>query len=196
MKNRKNIFTATVLALAFALAPGTWASRQPDGGPDYPPAFTHAKQPAITHAVARTDASSANANPPAFTHAIARTDANSADASSPDDVSMPLITVHSAGDINRGKTGSFVLEMKPRVMFGGTFVNFSLSGTGIPGVDYVVPVSPAFIGASGFGVIQIQTLPDRRGSASRQPYSVVVTLEAGAGYAVGAPNSAQLMIKP
>jgi hypothetical protein len=176
MKNRKSIFIATVLVLAFALAPGTRA-RQPDGGPDYPPTFTHAKQPALTHAIARTDA-------------------DSADATSPDDVSMPLITIHSAGDISRGKTGSFVLEMKPPVMFGGTFVNFSLGGTGIPGVDYVVPVSPAFIGASGFGVIQIQTLPDRRGSASRQPYSVVVTLEAGAGYAVGAPNSAQLMIKP
>ena len=33
MKNRKTVFTVTVLALAFALAPGTEAARQPEGGP-------------------------------------------------------------------------------------------------------------------------------------------------------------------
>ena len=33
MKNRKTVFTVTVLALAFALTPGTEAARQPEGGP-------------------------------------------------------------------------------------------------------------------------------------------------------------------
>jgi hypothetical protein len=33
MKNRKAVFAVTVLALAFALAPGTEAARQPEGGP-------------------------------------------------------------------------------------------------------------------------------------------------------------------
>ena len=33
MKNRKTVFTVTVLALAFALALGTEAARQPEGGP-------------------------------------------------------------------------------------------------------------------------------------------------------------------
>ena len=86
--------------------------------------------------------------------------------------------------------------MKPRLMFGGIFVNFTVSGTAIPGVDYVALVSPAFVAASGFGVILVKTLPDPRGSFIRQAYSVVVTLEQGAGYAVGKPSSAQILIEP
>ena len=107
----------------------------------------------------------------------------------------PVITIHSTGDVTRGKTGSFVLNMNP-VVFGGTYVNFSVSGTAIPGVDYVHLVSPAHIGQSGYGVILVQTLPNPRGPANRQSYSVVVTLEPGPGYAVGEPKSAQMMIKP
>ena len=107
---------------------------------------------------------------------------------------FPVITIHSTGDVTRGKTGSFVLNMNP-IVFGGTYVNFSVSGTAIPGVDYVPLVSPAHIGQSGYGVILVQTLPDRRAS-SLQAYSVLVTLEPGPGYAVGEPKSAQMMIKP
>jgi len=106
----------------------------------------------------------------------------------------PVITIHSTGDVTRGKTGSFVLNMNP-VVFGGMYVNFSVSGTAIPGVDYVPLVSPAHIGQSGYGVILVQTLPDRR-APFVQSYSVVVTLEPGPGYAVGEPKSAQMMIKP
>jgi hypothetical protein len=106
---------------------------------------------------------------------------------------FPVITIHSTGDVTRGKTGSFVLNMNP-VVFGGSYVNFSVSGTAIPGVDYVPLVSPAHIGQSGYGVILVQTLPNRR-APSLQSYSVVVTLEPGPGYAVGEPKSAQLMIK-
>jgi hypothetical protein len=119
-----------------------------------------------------------------------------ADAASSEDVKLPYITIHTAGDIARGKTGSFVLDMKPPLMFGGMFVNFSVSGTAIPGVDYVPLVSPAYIGQAGYGVILVQTLPDPRASSFRQAYSVVVTLETGAGYAIGAPGSATLWIKP
>jgi hypothetical protein len=107
---------------------------------------------------------------------------------------LPVITIHSTGDVFRGKTGSFVLSMNP-VVFGGSYVNFSVSGTAIPGVDYVHFVSPAHIGQSGYGVILVQTLPNRR-APSIQSYSVVVTLEPGPGYAVGEPKSAQMMIKP
>jgi len=119
-----------------------------------------------------------------------------ADAASSEDVKLPYITIHSAGDITRGKTGSFVLDMKPALMFSGMFVNFSVSGTAIPGVDYVPPVSPAYIGQAGYGVILVQTLPDPRASSFRQAYSVVVTLESGAGYSIGAPSSATVWIKP
>ena len=108
---------------------------------------------------------------------------------------MPVITIHSTDNVTRGKTGSFVLDMKPSLMFGGTYVNFSVSGTAILGVDYVPFVSPAYIGQSGYGVILVQTLPDPRASSSRQAYSVVVTLEPGAGYKVGTPNSATMWIK-
>jgi hypothetical protein len=86
--------------------------------------------------------------------------------------------------------------MKPAVMFGGTYVNFKISGTAIPGVDYVALISPAYIGQSGYGTILVKTLPDPRGSFNRQAYSVVVTLESGLGYAVGIPSSATMWIKP
>jgi hypothetical protein len=109
---------------------------------------------------------------------------------------MPVITIHSTDNVTPGKTGSFVLDMKPRLMFGATYVNFTVGGTAIPGVDYVPLVSPAYIGQSGYGVILVQTLPDPRASSSHQAYSFVVTLEPGLGYAVGQPSSAQMMIKP
>jgi hypothetical protein len=114
---------------------------------------------------------------------------------SPQDQQPPVITIYSTGDVTRGKTGSFVLNMNP-LMFGGMYVNFTLSGSAVAGVDYVQPLSPAYIGQSGYGVILIQTLPDRRAGSSRQPYDVVVTLEPGAGYALGIPSSATMWIKP
>jgi hypothetical protein len=112
-----------------------------------------------------------------------------------EDEKLPVVTIHSTGDVTRGKTGSFVLNMNPPLMFGGTYVNFSVSGTAVPGVDYVPLVSPAYVGQSGYGVILVQTLPDRR-AFRRQAYSVVVKLEPGAGYALGTPNSATMWIKP
>ena len=48
--------------------------------------------------------------------------------------------------------------MKPALMLGGMYVNFKVSGTAIAGVDYVLLVSPAYIGQSGYGVIQVKTL--------------------------------------
>ena len=123
-------------------------------------------------------------------------EASSSYPASSEDVKLPVVTIHSTGDVTRGKTGSFVLHMKPAVPFGGSYVNFSVSGTAIPGVDYVALVSPAYIGPSGYGVIQVHTLPDPRASSIHRSYSVVVTLENGAGYALGAPSSVQMMIKP
>jgi hypothetical protein len=122
--------------------------------------------------------------------------ASSAYPASSEDVQLPVITIHSTGDVTRGNTGSFVLNMNPRLLLGGMWVNFSVSGTAISGVDYVPLVSPAYIGQSGYGVILVQTLPDPRGSSFRRAYSLVVTLESGAGYAIGEANSAQMMIRP
>ena len=116
------------------------------------------------------------------------------EALQPDD--RPVITIHSTDNVRRGKTGSFVLNMKPALMLGGTYVNFSISGTAVAGVDYVQPLSPAYIGQSGYGTILVQTLRDPRGLSNRQSYSIVVTLEAGLGYALGAPRSATMWIKP
>ena len=45
--------------------------------------------------------------------------ANSANSTGPEAVEFPVVTIHSAG-ILRGKTGSFVLDMKPALMFGAT----------------------------------------------------------------------------
>ena len=168
MKNRNNVLTATLVVLAFAIAPVVKAEQHLEGGPTRPPA----------NEAPRPDGGPVSA----------------ADPTSPQDEQMPVITIHSTGDVTRGKTGSFVLNMTPPLMFGGTYVNFSVSGTAIPGVDYVPLVSPAHIGQSGYGAILVQTLPNRR--APVESYSVVVTLEPGPGYQVGEPKSAQMMIKP
>ena len=120
------------------------------------------------------------------------------------DMQLPVVTIHSAGNILRGQTGFFVLQMnRSAVQLGGIFVNFKVSGTAIPGVDYVALVSPAFIGQTGFAVISVKTLPDPRAASSRQAYSVVATLERGLGYAIGGssgttaePISAVIFIKP
>src|SRR6266508_475774 len=100
-----------------------------------------------------------------------------------DSPAIPVVTIHSTGDVLRGKIGSFVLDMKPAITFGGTYVNFSVSGTAVPGVDYVplvspTPlVSPAYVGSPGYGVILVETLPDPRASSFRRGYDIVVTLE-------------------
>ena len=121
---------------------------------------------------------------------------------------LPVVSIHSAGDVTRGKTGSFVLDMSQSASSEKAYipyfpyVNFKVSGTAIPGVDYVALVSPAYVGPDGFGVILVKTLPDPRGSFSRQTYSVVVTLEPGVGYTLGPPGatggatSAEINIKP
>jgi hypothetical protein len=108
----------------------------------------------------------------------------------------PAITIHSTDNVRRGKIGTFVLNMSGVRLLGGMYVKFSVSGTAVQGADYVALVSPAYIGQSGYGVIQIQTLLDPRGSSNRQAYSVVITLDDGAGYALGVPSSATMWIKP
>lgn len=174
MKNRNNQLTATLFVVALALAPIVQAGPRPDGGPTRPP-----------NESPRPDGGpvsfSANPRPSANSEAIPET---------------PVITIHSTDNVTRGKTGSFVLNMNPVLMLGGTYVNFSISGTAIAGVDYVQPLSPAYIGQSGYGAILVQTLPDPRGLTNRQSYSVVVTLEAGLAYALGTPRSATMWIKP
>src|SRR6478735_2502022 len=108
--------------------------------------------------------------------------------------------------VTRGQIGVFVLSQQAQIPLATTFVNFKVSGTAIPGVDYVALVPPASIGPSptannlttavGFGVILVKTLPDPRASVIRQAYSVVVTLEPGPGYTVGQPSSAEILIQP
>src|SRR4029078_7746015 len=71
-----------------------------------------------------------------------------------DSPAISIVTINSTGDVTRGKIRSFVLEMKPPV-FGGVYVNFSVSGTAVQGVDYVPLVSPIYVGSSGYGVILI-----------------------------------------
>src|SRR5262245_21135052 len=169
MKNRNNVVASTLVAIAFAFAPVVEAAPRLDGGPV---------------SLAASDCISANSEP------------SSAYSASAEDVHMPVVTIYSIDNVTRGKTGSFVLNMKPALMLGGMYVKFSVCGTAVPNVDYVAPVSPAYIGKTGYGVIQIQTLLDPRGSSVRQAYSVVITLEGGPGYSVGKPSSAIMWIKP
>jgi len=178
MKNRNNVYTVTLVAIAFAFAPVLEAGQHLEGGPD----------PAVGTSGAPTSPKPDGG--PTYSSSTASSNANS------DGENLPMITIHSTDNVIRGKTGSFVLNMKPVLMLGGTYVNFKVSGTAIAGVDYVLLVSPAYIGKSGYGVIQVKTLPDPRGSSFRQAYSVTVTLEPGAGYEVGAAISAKMWIKP
>ena len=108
---------------------------------------------------------------------------------------LPEISIHSTGNVVRGKTGSFVLVKNP-LLLGAMYVNFKVSGTAVAGVDYVALISPAYIGPSGYATILVKTLPDPRALASAQAYSVVVTLEAGPGYTVGESSSAEIWIDP
>jgi hypothetical protein len=176
MKNRNIQLTAILFVVALAIAPIVQAAPQPDGGP------------------ARLLANEA----PQPGGGPTRPPANEAPypEGGPQGEQRPVITIHSTDNVTRGKTGSFVLNMKPALMLGGMYVKFSVSGTAAAGIDYVALVSPAYIGQSGYGVIQVQTLPDPRGLSIRQAYSVVITLEPGAGYAVGQPSSATMWIKP
>src|SRR5436190_17195266 len=120
---------------------------------------------------------------------------NSAESMGSEEVGVPVISIHSTGNILRGKTGAFVLDMKPALMFGATYVNFTVSGTAVLGVDYAPLISPAYIGQSGYGVISFATLPDPRAQSFHQAYSVVVTLKPGLGYALGEQKSALIWIK-
>jgi hypothetical protein len=169
MKNQNNVLIVALAALAFAFAPVVQAAPSPDGGP--------------TQLAANDCISAAN-------------DANSAYSPDPESGENAVVAIHSTDNVTRGKIGSFVLNMSPALMLGGMYVNFCVGGTAVPGVDYVALVSPAHIAQSGYGVIKIQTLPDRRSSSSRQAYSVVITLKDGAGYSVGKPSSATMWIKP
>ena|SRR5438309_2084056 len=167
MKNQKSVFIAIVFALAFALALAPVTKATPH--PDGGPTYA----------------------PPPPNEA-----ADSAYSTSPEGENLPVVTIHSTGNILRGKTGSFVLDMKPALVFGATFVKFSVSGTAGAGVDYAPLISPAYIGQSGYGVISIATLPDPRAGSFRQAYSIVVTLEPGLGYFIGEQKSALIWIKP
>ena len=150
----------------------------------------------------------------AVTRVHGGTQPSSASVISPPD-QFPVVTINTANasafngnieDVTRGQIGVFVLSETPQIPLATTFVNFKVSGTAIPGVDYVPLVSPASIGPSptannvttavGFGAILVKTLPDLRASVVRQAFSVVVTLEPGPGYAVGQPSSAQILIEP
>jgi hypothetical protein len=131
----------------------------------------------------------------AITHVHGATQGSSPSVIGPPD-QFPVVTIHSTDNVTRGKIGTFVLSVNPKILLATTFVKFSVSGTAIPGVDYTPLVSPAFIGQSGFGALLVKTLPDPRASFVRQAYSVVITLEPGLGYAVGEPSSAEMFIKP
>ena len=119
-----------------------------------------------------------------------------ANSASPEAVELPVVTIHTADNVTRGKIGAFVLSVNRQSQLATTFISFSVGGTAIPGVDYTPLVPPAFVGQSGLGVILVKTLPDPRALAGRQAKSIVVTLQPGLGYVVGEPSSAQMFIKP
>ena len=114
MKNRNNICTTTLVALALAFALALGAEASP-----------------------RPDGG------PTYLFSTASSNANSGGEN------LPMITIHSTDNVTRGNIGSFVLDMttatdtKSALTSGGKYVNFKVSGTAIPGVDYVPLVSPA-----------------------------------------------------
>src|SRR6516225_7854974 len=80
---------------------------------------------------------------PAFTANPANAPEATAGSTSPEAMDVPVITIHSTGNVFRGKTGSFVLAKlatSSAITASGPYVNFKVSGTAIPGVDYVALV--------------------------------------------------------
>jgi hypothetical protein len=200
MKNQNKKVTAVLFVVALALTPMVQATLPAQGGPgslSSRNAPTARKHPA---ALARPGVS---AEPIKFgtptPKAEDASDNGDASGGSLADRNLPVIQVFSTDNVIRGKTGTFVLRMKSAqasgAAIGGMYVNFSLSGTAQNGVDYKLLTSPAYISRSGYGVIQIETLANPRGSAFNQAYSVIVTLNAGAGYKVGKTSSAIMWIK-
>ena len=188
-----------MVAFAFALALTIQSAPSPEGGTSTVRTPSPNYVPAADPRVRPTPAPRPNSGPvnlAANEGISADPEASSGDSASAEDKRLPLITVHSTDNVTRGEIGSFVLEMKPALMLAGMYVKFSVSGTAAAGVDYVALVSPAYIGHSGFGVIQIKTLRDPRATSHRQAYSVVITLKDAAGYSVGYPSSATMWIKP
>ena len=186
MKNQNNKVTAVLFVVALALAPMVQAAIEPQGGPSVstrnaPKARSHPSQLARANRLAKTGADQSGVGQ-----------------------NLPVINVYSTDNVTRGKTGTFVLNMKSLMLDAqscaacGTWVFFSLSGTAVQGVDYKLVASPVYISQSGYGVINIETMQDPRGSASNQAYSVIVTLDAGAGYTLGSDSSrsAIMWIKP
>ena len=197
-----------MVALAFAFAPIIQAGPYVDGGPTYlhrandtpslegGPVSIRANRVARARPTAARRPNTAAASLAANEASSAESEESSANEADTDEVQMPIVTIHAVDNVTRGETGTFVLDMKPALMLGGMYVKFSVGGTAIEGVDYVTVISPAFIGKSGYGLIQIKTLPERRGFAVRQAYSVVITLEDAAGYSLGRPSKATMWIKP
>jgi hypothetical protein len=109
-----------------------------------------------------------------------------------------VVTIDSLGDVTRRETGLFMITMTSA--FNGAYVNFSVSGTAVPGVDYVPLVSPApiipFWGSTGIAFMPVETLRNLRWLFIPRAFDIVVTLEPGPGYAVGEPSSARMVIEP
>jgi len=186
MKNQNNKVTAVLFVIALALAPMVQAMPEPQGGP------TNVLNTPKGRA---RPAQAARPYRPANLSADAEAGDNSEARAFSLSSSIPVATIYSTDNVTRGKTGTFVLHVKSTRMLGGTYVNFSVGGTAIEGVDYKLLVSPAYVSQTGYGVIQIETLANPRGSAFNQALSVEITLQAGAGYAVGKANSATMWIK-
>jgi hypothetical protein len=189
MKDQNNKVTAVLFVVALALAPMVQAAIEPEGGPSGLRAAPTARP--VPAGLARPHRTPVNLA--ANERAGDNSDATGGFAAAGS--SLPMASIYSTDNVVRGKTGTFVLHLKSTRLLGGTYVNFSVGGTAVNGVDYKLLVSPCYISQSGYGVIQIETLADPRGSAFRQALSVEITLQAGAGYAVGKANSAIMWIK-
>jgi len=173
MKNQNNKLTAVLFVVALALTPMIQATPSPGGGP------STIKGHRPPGSLVRPTPNAANED------ASENSEAAGGGISS----NLPVITVYRTDNVIRGKTGTFVLKMTSSLRLSGTYVFFSLSGTAVQGADYKLVASPVYISQSGYGVINIETLPDLRGSSFNQAYSVIVTLDAGAGYRLGSDTS-------
>jgi hypothetical protein len=145
MKNQNNKVAAVLFVVALALAPMVQAMPEPQGGPGSVSSRNAPTRRARPAAVARP-------------HRPANTGAGDSLAAS----NLPVISGYATDNVTRGETGTFVLKMKSTLMLGGTYVFFSLSGTAAQGADYKLVAAPVYISQAGYGVINIETLPDLR----------------------------------
>ena len=90
-----------------------------------------------------------------------------------------------------GDTGTFTITRSGKL--NAITVNYTVSGTAIPGTDYV-PLSGSVTVPFGVNAVTVVVTPNSSAAASTVARTIILNLAAGSGYATAAPTSATVSI--